>query len=60
VHGQARSRAEVSRFFAGLDLLPPGVVDVTAWRSRRRRTARPALFYPGIGRKPASAPGILS
>jgi hypothetical protein len=45
VRGAARSREEIERLFDGLDLLPPGVVDVAAWRSRRAWTGRPALFY---------------
>ena len=50
---QLRSPEEISGFFAGLDLLPPGVVPVPEWRPD------PAPFPPmdvdtlgGVGRKP--------
>jgi trans-aconitate methyltransferase len=52
VRGAARSRDDIEAMFDGLDLLPPGVVDVAAWRSRRPGPPRPVLFYAGIGRKP--------
>ena len=48
-----RSRAEVAGFFEGLELVPPGIVDVAAWH------ADPAPGEPGrmivvggVGRKP--------
>jgi hypothetical protein len=53
VRGAARTRDDIEGFFDGLDLIPPGVTDAACWRSRRRATPRPALFYAGIGRKPA-------
>ena len=34
----ARSRAEFAAFFDGLDLLEPGVVSCSRWRSADRRT----------------------
>jgi hypothetical protein len=52
VRGTARTRDDIERFFHGLDLIPPGLVDAAWWPSRRRATPRPALFYAGIGRKP--------
>ncbi len=52
---QLRSPEEISGFFAGLDLLPPGVVPVPEWRPD------PAPFPPvrvdtlgGVGRKPVA------
>jgi hypothetical protein len=54
VRGAARTRDDIEGFFGGLDLIPPGVTDAARWRSRRRVTPRPALFYAGIGRKPAN------
>jgi hypothetical protein len=45
-----RSLAEIRKFFDGLAITEPGVVDISAWRSKSH-TAR-ALFYGGIGRKP--------
>jgi S-adenosyl methyltransferase len=57
VRGTARSKDDIERFFDGLELAPPGVVDVTAWRSPRpTHTSRPALFYAGIGRKTGGTP----
>jgi S-adenosyl methyltransferase len=47
----ARSREEIGQFFDGLDLLPPGVVDVASWRpGRPSLRPDPALFYVGVGR----------
>jgi hypothetical protein len=55
--GVTRSRAEIARFLDGLELIPPGVADVTAWRPgrghRARHPGRPTLFYAGVGRVPA-------
>lgn len=54
--GVARSREQVARFFAGLDMVPPGLVNVSAWRPAHLGPAPgPAVFYAGIGRK--SVPG---
>ena len=55
--GAARSRGDISRFFTGVDLIDPGLVDVASWRCRRRRSqpARPVLFYAGVGRKRGGA-----
>jgi hypothetical protein len=40
------------RFFEGLELIDPGLVDVAAWRSGREQEADgPVLFWAGIGRK---------
>lgn len=46
-----RARDDVERFFAGLDLAAPGVVDVTAWRP----VAAPVAADPagGAGQPPA-------
>jgi hypothetical protein len=51
--GLARSREEIARFFTGLDLVEPGLVEVSAWRPPPLdHRPRPALFYAGVGRKP--------
>ena len=51
--GVARSRDDIARFFSGLDMVAPGLVDVAAWRTPHLAgQPRPALFYAGIGRKP--------
>ena len=56
--GVARSRDDIARFFSGLDMVEPGLVDASAWRAPHLvGQPRPALFYAGIGRKPASGPG---
>jgi hypothetical protein len=51
-----RSRAEVEAFFAGLDLVEPGVVPVLAWRPDPDEAppAEPqsAYYWAGVGRKP--------
>jgi S-adenosyl methyltransferase len=50
--GVPRARAKVLEFFGGLDMVQPGLVNVSAWRPRRGFPASsPALFYAGIGRK---------
>jgi len=49
-----RTRAEVCRFFAGLDLLEPGVVQLHRWRAGEESpvTAADLANYGGVGRKP--------
>jgi S-adenosyl methyltransferase len=50
---QYRDHAEVTRFFDGLDLLPPGVVPVPRWRPDDDFEANVgALAWCGIARKP--------
>jgi hypothetical protein len=52
--GDARSYPAILRFFSGTELVHPGLVDVSAWRSGRTVPASDSsLFYAGIGRKPA-------
>jgi hypothetical protein len=51
VSGAARSREDIARMFGGLELVPPGLVDVAEWRSARTPGRRP-VFLAGIGRKP--------
>jgi hypothetical protein len=54
--GVPRTREQVAGFFAGLDMVPPGLVNVSAWRPAHVGPARgPAVFYAGIGRK--TSPG---
>jgi hypothetical protein len=49
-----RTQAEVAAFFAGLELVDPGVVPVLAWRPDGAAPADPrAVYYYGaMGRKP--------
>jgi trans-aconitate methyltransferase len=47
-----RTRAEVTRFFDGLDILPPGVVNGAVWRAGWAETdSGRAIFYGGLARK---------
>ncbi len=49
-----RSRGEIEGFFAGLDLVQPGIVEVSAWRaSANRAPVTPAALrvLGGVGRK---------
>jgi O-methyltransferase involved in polyketide biosynthesis len=47
-----RSRAQVERFFAGFDLLDPGVVEIQLWRPDGEGSKLPGGFYGGVGHKP--------
>jgi S-adenosyl methyltransferase len=48
-----RPRDVVAQFFAGLDLLEPGLVEVTDWRPRSDPGAwGSASLWGGVGRKP--------
>jgi hypothetical protein len=48
-----RDHAQVSRFFAGLDLVEPGVVPLPQWRPDNDDEARaPTMAWAGVGRKP--------
>jgi S-adenosyl methyltransferase len=50
----ARSHDEVSAFFAGPDLIEPGVVQLHRWRAGTGDpgTGRELANYGGVGRKP--------
>ena len=51
--GTYRNQAEVADFFAGLELVEPGVVPVQHWRQDSEvEGARRAAMWGGIGRKP--------
>ena len=51
-----RTYEEVARFFDGLELIDPGLVNVTRWRPNPRpRQSRPegrSLIYGAVARKP--------
>jgi hypothetical protein len=51
-----RTRDEVARFFAGLEMVEPGVVLIDEWRPDEGAPGPsetwPAPFYGGLGRKP--------
>jgi hypothetical protein len=54
--GVARTRQQIAGFLAGLDIVAPGLVNVSAWRPDHiGPPPGPAVFYGGIGHK--SAPG---
>ena len=49
-----RNHEEVARFFTGLDLVEPGVVQVSKWRPRfELEAASPNAMWCGVARKPA-------
>lgn len=50
----ARTHAEVCRFFDGLDLVEPGVVQLHRWRAGTGGlpSSRDLANYGGVGRKP--------
>jgi hypothetical protein len=50
-----RTREEVRAFFAGTDVVDPGVVWTTEWRPEfnPRAQPEPAWLYAGVGRKPS-------
>jgi S-adenosyl methyltransferase len=49
-----RDRAEISRFFGGLELVEPGIAQVSKWRPRSDlEAAAPAILWAGVARKPA-------
>lgn len=49
-----RTRVQVSRFFDGLDLMPPGVVPISEWDlgGAMDTAVGDLVGYAGIGRKP--------
>jgi hypothetical protein len=49
----ARSHAEVTRFFKGLDLIEPGVVQVHRWRAGTGAPGRDLPNYGAVARKPS-------
>jgi|SRR5450755_2963230 hypothetical protein len=53
VRGTARSKAETMRFFDGLEMVHPGLVDVAEWRPGCRASVvgGPVLFWAGLARK---------
>jgi hypothetical protein len=46
-----RPRAQVERFFDGLDLVDPGLVEIQRWRPDDQSSLLPGGFYGGVGRK---------
>ncbi len=51
-HSTYRSREQVTRFFAGLDLVPPGVVPIQEWRPSTPEEAKAAAaMWGGVALK---------
>ena len=50
----ARTREEIERFFDGMEMIAPGVTDVSVWQAESTLLGEPSrtLFYGGMGRKP--------
>ena len=48
----ARSREQVARFFAGTDLVEPGLVRVEEWRPEPGADAGQSVLWGAVGRKP--------
>jgi hypothetical protein len=46
-----RARAQVERFFDGVDLLDPGLVEIQLWRPDEPNSILPGGYYGGVGRK---------
>ena len=46
-----RTRAQVERFFDGLELVDPGLVEIQRWKPDNHRSTLPGGFYGGVGRK---------
>jgi len=47
-----RDRDQVARFFDGLELVEPGLVNVSEWRPEPGSAAAPAALWVGVARKP--------
>ena len=47
-----RGRAAIARFFDGLELVEPGLVSTSQWRSGAGTGTRPLANWAGVGRKP--------
>jgi S-adenosyl methyltransferase len=46
-----RSRAAIARFFGGLELVEPGLVSTSQWRSGASADTRPLANWAGVARK---------
>jgi hypothetical protein len=53
--GRVRTRPEVERYFSGLDVIPPGLVEITTWRPDGTAAEEQTfdwIEYGGAARKP--------
>jgi S-adenosyl methyltransferase len=46
-----RTGAQIARFFDGLDLVDPGLVEIQRWRPDDQSSLLPGGFYGGVGHK---------
>lgn len=51
--GRFREKAKIAAFFDGLELIEPGLTNVTEWRGSGEPLETSAFLYGGVGRKPA-------
>jgi hypothetical protein len=54
--GRVRTTVEVNRFFAGLEVIPPGLVEITTWRPDGVAAVEQTfgwIEYGGVARKPS-------
>jgi hypothetical protein len=52
--GRVRTRPEVDRYFAGLEVIPPGLVEITTWRPESTAAEEQTydwIEYGGVARK---------
>jgi hypothetical protein len=47
-----RTAEEIGEFFTGLDVVEPGLVDVSQWRPDEQEETTKIRFFGGVGRKP--------
>jgi hypothetical protein len=47
-----RTATDIKGFFAGVDLIDPGLVDVSQWRIEMPEKPTKIRFLAGVGRKP--------
>jgi hypothetical protein len=56
VRAVPRTGADFKAFFSGLDLIEPGLVDVSQWRGDMPAKPIKIRFLAGVGRKPRELP----
>jgi hypothetical protein len=55
-----RTTDEITSYFSGLDLIEPGLVDVTQWRTDMREKPTKIRFLAGVGRKQRGLPRLAT
>ena len=51
----ARTADDIGEFFTGLDVVEPGLVDVSQWRPDEHEETTKVRFFGGVGRKPRNS-----